>query len=167
MRAHPSRYVHEPAGNVATPITVRPQTRRECEHTYLGTSTKRQGMRAHLSWYAHKTAGNVGKPISVRPQNGRECGHTYLGTSKSELGLGHSHLGFENAGRFWAFLETGSPLIEKERRTSHFIFDPPSLHHSITPSLQPPPFLTSVLAFPIWSRFCISLIPDVACQSKP
>ncbi len=134
MWPHPSRYVHKTAGNVGTPILVRPQNRRECGQTYLGKSTKPQGMWTHPSRYVHKTAGNVGTPILVRPQNRRECGHTYLGTSKSELGFGHSHLGFENASRFWAFLETGSPLLRKneEPATSSSI-----LHLSISPSFLP------------------------------
>jgi predicted Zn-ribbon and HTH transcriptional regulator len=87
MCPHPSRYVHKTAGNARTPITVRPRTRRECGHTYHGTSTKPQGMWIHPSWYVHKTSGNEGKPISVRPQNRRECGHTHHGTSTKPQGM--------------------------------------------------------------------------------
>jgi hypothetical protein len=73
--------------NAPTPITVHPQTRRECRNTHHGASMNPQGIWAHLSWYVHKTAGNAATPITVRPQNCGEYGHTYHGTSTKPQGM--------------------------------------------------------------------------------
>ncbi len=40
------------------------------------------------------------------------CACTHVGVPISELGKGHSHLGFENAGRFRPSLETEDGVIE-------------------------------------------------------
>lgn len=91
----------------------------------------------HPSRYIHELAGNAAIPITVHPQNRREYGQTHLGTSKSELGFGHSHLGFENADRFWALLETGFSPIEKRHGTKHKelrMLSPFIIHPSISAS---------------------------------